>query len=112
MEVWWMDTPEDWTMFFIMCYCAAGTIVFLMATIMAVVSGYLSARTLTTTQKVLTDNVRPALENVRETTSTVRGTAAFMSEKAVTPVVKAYATYAGARQFMTVLARLARRQGG
>ena len=112
MEVFWMDTPEDWTMFFIMCYCAAGTIVFLIATIMAVVSGYLSARTLTTTQKVLTDSVRPALENVRETTSTVRGTAAFMSEKAVTPVVKAYATYAGARQFMTVLARLARRQGG
>ena len=112
MEVAWMDTPEEWTMFFIMCYCAAGTIVFLVATIMAVVSGYLSARTLTTTQKVLTDNVRPALENVRETTSTMRGTVSFISEKTVTPIVKAYATYAGARRFMTVLARLARRQGG
>jgi len=112
MEVAWMDTPEEWTMFFIMCYCAAGTVVFLIATIMAVVSGYLSARTLTTTQTMLTDNVRPALENVRETTSTVRGTVFFVSDKAVTPIVRAYATYAGARQFMTVLARLARRQGG
>jgi hypothetical protein len=112
MEVAWMDTPEEWTMFFIMCYCAAGTLVFLIALIMAVVSGYLSARTLTTTQTILTDNVRPTLENVRETTSTVRGTATFVSDKAVTPVVKAYATYAGARQFMTVMARLTRRRGG
>ncbi len=112
MEIGWIDTPEDWTMVFIMAYCAAGTVTFLAAIVFTVVAGYLSSATLVKTRSVVTDNLAPALENVRETTSTVRGTVSFVSDTTVKPIVRVYSTYAGARQFMTVLVRLARRQGG
>jgi hypothetical protein len=112
MEVAWVDTPEEWRDLFIMMYCVAGTITFLAAIIFTIVTGYLSTATLIKTRSVVTNNLAPALENVRDTTSNVRGTVSFVSENAVKPVVRVYSTYAGARQFMTVMARVARRRGG
>jgi len=49
------------------------------------------------------------LENVRETTENVRGTVAFVSDYAVTPVVRTYGIIAGARRFMAVVTRFRRR---
>jgi hypothetical protein len=111
MEIGWIDTPEDWTMIFIMAYCAAGVMVFLVATVLAIVTGFLSVSTVNSTRRVVTTNLGPALENVRDTTSTVKGTVSFVSDNAVKPIVRAYATYAGARRFVTVMARFTRRRG-
>jgi hypothetical protein len=112
VELGWIDTPEDWTMVFIMAYCAAGVMVFLIGTVLAIVTGFLSISTVNTTRRVVQANVGPALENVRETTSTVRGTVSYVSDNAVKPIIRAYSTYAGARQFVTVMMRFARRRGG
>ena len=58
---------------------------------------------------VVSDSVQPTLENVRETTENVRGTVAFVSDYAVTPVVRSYGIIAGARRFMVVVSRFRRR---
>ena len=112
MDIAWLDTPEEWRDLFIMMYCAAGTIVFLVATVLAIVTGFLSISTVNSTRRIVSSNLGPALENVRETTSTVRGIATFVGDNAVKPIIRVYSTYAGARQFMTVMVRFARRRGG
>ncbi len=110
MEIGWIDTPEDWRDVFIMAYMAAGILLFLVATIFTVIIGLLTVSAVRKTRRILTGNLQPTLENVRETSQTVRGTAAFVSDYAVRPVVRAYSTYAGARRFITTFVRLARRK--
>ncbi|KKL22951.1 hypothetical protein LCGC14_2430290, partial [marine sediment metagenome] len=62
-------------------------------------------------RRVVGDSVQPTLENVRETTENVRGTVAFISDHAVTPVVRTYGIFAGARRFVVVVSRFTRRSG-
>ena len=61
---------------------------------------------------LLNNKVEPTLESVHQTSESVRGTVEFVSDYAVSPVVKTYGTVAGARQFIAVLSRLGRRKGG
>jgi hypothetical protein len=106
MEIGWLDTPEEWRDFFIMCFAAAGTFLFLVAIFFTVVLGLLGTGTFLRTRRILKDSVGPALENVKQTTGTVRATVSFISDHAVTPVVKAYSLMAGARRFLVVVTRL------
>jgi hypothetical protein len=53
--------------------------------------------------KLLREEVLPILNSTQETVSTVRGTADFMSEHVVQPVVKASSYAAGAREAVKVL---------
>jgi hypothetical protein len=117
MEVGWIDTPEEWTMFFLMCYCVAGTITFLAATFFILVTGTLSTGLLNRTRGLVKEQVTPTLENVRITSENVRDvsreartTATFMSDYAVLPVIRVYATVAGVRRFVAVFARQTRRE--
>src|SRR2546422_7830858 len=111
MEIGWIDTPEEWRDFLIMCYAVAGTIMFLVAVFFTVVVGYISASTVRTTRRIMRENVVPTLESVRETSESVRGTVGFISDNAVAPVIKAYGTFAGARRFVAVVARFASKRG-
>jgi hypothetical protein len=112
MEIGWVDTPEDWRDLFIMAYMVAGIVLFLVATLFTVIIGLLTISAVKKTRRILTGNLQPTMENVRETSETVRGTAAFVSDYAVRPVVRAYSAYAGARRFLTTFVRLARRKRG
>lgn len=55
--------------------------------------------------KLLRTEVMPILNSTQETVSTVRGTADFMSDHIIQPVVKVSSFTAGARQAMNVLFR-------
>ncbi len=55
--------------------------------------------------KLLREEVMPILNSTQETVSTVRGTATFMSDHIVQPVVKVSSFAAGARQAASTLFR-------
>jgi hypothetical protein len=117
MEVGWIDTPEEWTMFFLMCYCVAGTLTFLAATFFILVTGTLSTGLLARTRGLVNTSVAPTLENVRVTSENVRDaskevrtTVSFVSDYVVIPVIRVYATVEGARRFVAVFSRRARRE--
>lgn len=92
----------------VIAYSIAGVIAFALIAIFTFVLGMLSWMTLSRVRGMLKNNVQPTLDNVRQTSETVRGTAQFISDNAITPVVKTYGTVAGVRQFVVVLTRLSR----
>lgn len=55
--------------------------------------------------RLLREEVLPILNSTQETVSTVRGTASFMSDHVVQPVVKVSSYAAGARQAVSTLFR-------
>ncbi len=93
----------------VISFTITGTVLFLVANIFTVVIGGAAKSTVSKVKGVVSDSVQPTLENVRETTENVRGTVAFVSDYAVTPVVRTYGIIAGARRFMVVVSRFRRR---
>src|SRR3989304_1999330 len=106
-----IDTLQDFRDVTIISFPIAGTVLFLIAIILTIVIGGLSVATLRKVRSVLGESVQPTLENVRETTENVRGTVAFISDYAVTPVVRTYGIFAGARRFIVGVSRFTRRAG-
>lgn len=56
--------------------------------------------------KMLREEIKPMLKATQETVGTVKGTAAFLSEHLVSPVVSVAGTVSGLRQAVKVLAGL------
>lgn len=108
MEIGYIDTPQEWTDVFIMAFAVAGILLFLVGIVFTVVIGFLTTGAVMKSRGLLKNSLQPALQNVRETSESVRGTVAFISDYAVTPVVRAYSAFAGARRFIAVFTRLAR----
>ncbi len=106
-----IDTLQDFRDVTIISFTIAGTVLFLVAIILAVVIGGMAFATVRKVRRVVNDSVQPTMENVRETTENVRGTVAFISDHAVTPVVRTYGIFAGARRFIVVVSRFTRRSG-
>jgi hypothetical protein len=98
---------EEWRDIWLIIYCAIGALLFFLGCLIAGVSGFFSYRILRKTNDAAS-NLKPAAQNVLETTGTIKGTVVFISEKAVMPVVRAYGAYAGARRFVSVMARFTR----
>src|SRR2546426_9839999 len=111
LDVGWIDTPERWRDFLIMCFMVAGTIMFLVATFFTIMIGSITYSTVNRARRLMKDKVSPTLDSVRETSESVRGTVGFIGDNAVTPVVKVYGAAAGARRFVSVVARFTRRRG-
>jgi hypothetical protein len=55
--------------------------------------------------RLLDREIRPALSSIQDTTNNVRGTAAFLSDQAVQPVIKTVSTVAAARAIVRSLFR-------
>jgi len=106
-----IDTLQDLRDVTIISFCIAGTVLFLIAIVFTVVIGWATKSTVSKVKGVVSDSVQPTLESVRETTENVRGTVAFVSDYAVTPVVRTYGIIAGARRFIAVVSRFRRRPG-
>ncbi|HLC28882.1 MAG TPA: hypothetical protein VJL07_05490 [Dehalococcoidia bacterium] len=96
----------------VIAYCIAGTAAFVLIVFFTIVIGVLSTMTVNRTRRLLKTNVQPTLESVRQTSESVRGTVEFVSDYAVMPVIRTYATVAGAREFIAVLSRLGRLRKG
>jgi hypothetical protein len=110
METGPLLSLSEWRDIALIVYTILGALLFLVAIVVTAGTGFLAWRTLGKAKQVV-GNLGPAVENVRETTATVRGTVSFVSDTAVKPVVRAYGAYAGARRFVSVLARFTRSKG-
>lgn len=106
-----IDTLQDFRDVTIISFTIAGTVLFLIGIIFTIVIGGMTFATVRKVRRVVGDSVQPTLENVRETTENVRGTVAFISDHAVTPVVRTYGIFTGARRFIVVVSRFTRRSG-
>lgn len=92
---------------------AAGalTILVLLAIFVITIVVGLAARTLLrTVQTLLKGEVTPLLDSARQTLDNVRGTTAFIGQTAVSPIIRVYGLYAGAKRMVGVLGGLAGRR--
>ena len=97
----------------LIAYCVAGVFAFFFIAFFTIAIGFVTWRTVSRVNGIMKDNVRPTVESVRQTSESVRGTVEFVSDYAIMPVIRTYATVAGAREFIVVLTRLGRlRKGG
>lgn len=107
-----IDTLQDFRDVTVIAFTIAGTALFLVGIVVTALIGGTAFFTVRKVRRVISDSVHPTLENVRETTENVRGTVAFISDHAVTPVVRTYGMFAGARRFIAVVSRFTRRSDG
>jgi hypothetical protein len=103
LQILWVETFRDWVIIIMGIAVAA---FFLVAMLLTAVIGLLTRGLLKKTSSMIDDGVRPLLDSARQTSETVRGTATYVSEAAVTPIVRAYGVVAGVRRAVGVLAGL------
>jgi hypothetical protein len=98
-----VETFRDWVIIIMGIAVAA---FFFVALVITILLGLLARGLLKKTTSLIDDNVKPLLDSARHTADNARGTAAYMGEAAVTPVVRAYGVVAGVRRAASVLAGL------
>lgn len=96
-------TFRDWVIIFMGIAVAA---FFTVGLILLIVLGLLGRALLKKSIATLDENVKPLLGTAQETASSVRGTAAFVSDAAVQPIIRTYGVVAGVRRAAGVLAGL------
>lgn len=92
----------------IVAFTIAGTVFFLLASLVGILAVLTLMMTMRTVAQ-LRGSLQPTLEGLRETVDNLRGTAGFVSENAVSPIIRVYGTYAGLRRFFGVMSGLFRR---
>jgi len=102
-----IDNLQDLRDITIVAFTIAGTVLFLFATIAAILAVITLAITIRTVNGIR-NRLYPTLESLSEAVDNLRGSAAFISENAVMPVIRVYSFYAGLRRFLGVMARLRR----
>lgn len=101
---------EDWRDVTIVIAGWLTILVLLSVFIFTVVVGISARALLGTLRTLLREEVTPLVHSVRETVKRVQGTAAFISESAVTPIIRVYGVFAGARRLIGVLSGVAGRR--
>jgi hypothetical protein len=91
-------------------YGVIGAAFFSVSLLIAVAVGAGFYGLITKVRGILDESVVPTLGSVKEAADTVRGTTEFVSRTAVTPVAKAYGTFAGVKRGLSVLAGLRGRE--
>ncbi len=98
-----VSTFRDWVIIVMGISIAA---FFFVGLVMMLVLGLLTRSLLRKTSSILDDGVKPLLETAKETASNVKGTASYVSEAAVQPIVRTYGVVAGVRRAAGVIAGL------
>lgn len=104
-----IDNLQDLRDLTIVAFTIAGTVLFLVAIIFAIIVGILAVAVLRGIKGTVRNNVQPTLETVRETMDNVRGAATFISDTAVSPIIRIYSLWAGLRRFLAVFFGFLRR---
>jgi hypothetical protein len=104
LSLLFVPTFRDWVIIVMGVAVAA---FFFVGLVMMVVLGLLARSVLKKTVNVLDDGVKPLLETAKDTASNVKGTASYVSDAAVQPIVRAYGVVAGVRRAAAVIAGLA-----
>lgn len=102
-----LEAVRDWVII------AAGSLMVLVLMAMFVFTAVLglSVRALLrVVQSTLKDEVNPLLDSTRLTVQRVQGTASFLGESAVGPVIRVYGVVAGARRAVGVIAGITGRR--
>jgi hypothetical protein len=99
-----IDTLQDVRDVAIIAFTVAGTVLFLIAILVTVLTGITAMGALRAIRKLVDEGVKPMVDNVR-------GTVTFVSENAVTPIVRTYGFYAGLRRGLGLLSGLGQRGG-
>jgi hypothetical protein len=63
-----------------------------------------------TANGLLKSEVAPLLQSARQTVDNVRGTATYVTETAISPIIRLYSMFAGIRRFLGVLASFGRKR--
>jgi energy-converting hydrogenase Eha subunit B len=100
-----IDTLQDVRDVCIIAFTIAGTILFLTAVVVTVVVGLAATATFRAARKLIDEGIKPTVGNVR-------GTVAFISDTAVSPIIRFYGLFSGARRGLRVLSGLAQRGEG
>ena len=86
-------------------------ILLLLVLIIVAIALWFAVRGLTRTiQSLLHEQVQPALDDARGTVQNVRGTSQFISDTAVSPVIKVVAAARGVKRGVGVVSGLGRRR--
>ena len=100
-----IDTLQDVRDVTIIAFTIAGTVLFLVAIIVTVVVGLAATGAFQAARRLIDEGVKPMVSNVR-------GTATFISDTAVSPIIRACGLISGVRRGLGVLSGLAQRGGG
>jgi hypothetical protein len=99
----WLTEFRDWVIIIMGIAVAA---FFAAGLIMMLVLGLLARSLLKKTTGLIDDSLKPLLETANDTASSVKGTASYVSDAAVQPIVRTYGVVAGVRRAAGVIAGL------
>ena len=100
-----IDSLQDVRDVTIIAFTIAGTVLFLAAIVVTVVVGVAATGAFRAARRLLDEGVKPMVSNVR-------GTVTFISDSAVSPIIRAYGIFSGVRRGLGVLSGLAHRGEG
>jgi hypothetical protein len=90
----WLPSVRDTAVIYVAMFQCVGAILFIVMTALLAFIAF-----------TIRDHIVPALEKVDETAKTVKGTATFVSESVVAPIIKVAGAAAGARAMVQTLMR-------
>ncbi len=90
----WLIAVRDVSLIYASLFMCVGALLLIVATALLALIAF-----------AIRDNVVPALQKVDDTAKTVRGTATFVSESVVAPIIKTAGAAAGARAMVQTLMR-------
>jgi hypothetical protein len=90
----WLIAVRDASIIYASLFMCVGAILFIVMTALLAWIAF-----------IIKDHIVPALEKVNDTTKTVRGTATFVSESVVAPIIKVAGAAAGTRAMVQTLMR-------
>lgn len=100
-----IDSLQDVRDVTIIAFTIAGTVLFLVAIVVTVAVGLAATSAFRAARSLVDDGVKPMVSNVRQTVT-------FVSDTAVSPIIRAYGFISGARRGLGVLSGLAQRGEG
>ncbi len=96
-------TFRDWVIIF--SGIAIGSF-FVISAMIVIVLGLILRSLLLKASALMDQNVKPLLDSAKDTADHARGTASYISQAAVTPVVRTYGVIAGVRRAVGVISGL------
>jgi hypothetical protein len=98
---------RDWA---IIVYCILGAVVFFFAAVLVAALLFAVLAVKGMVKDLVNDSVKPTLNSFKETAESIKGTADFMGDVAVTPIIRTYGVVSGVRRGIGVLTGITRRR--
>jgi hypothetical protein len=99
----WVETLRDWSIIFMGITFAAFFVVLI---VFMIVIGLLVRSMLRKSSGMLDDNIKPMLESAQQSAANARGTSQYVSDAAVSPIIRTYGVVAGVRRAAGLIAGL------